>query len=166
MTRLAKTLVATTLILASCGIEAGNVRTGPAPLCDTSSRGMLILMAQAVPSADLIPCLNTLPAGWVVERAEIETGSAEISIDGGSVGDVILELEPSCDPAGESVGSGPTPGVDAFEALADDEVVRYFVFAGGCVKVIAPNRLAAGEMTSEIGFLTRDELRQASGLEL
>ena len=149
----------------ACSIEVGDVRVGPAPICDTTSRGLLILMAQAVPTAELIPCVESLPPGWAVEWAEIETDSAELSFDGGNVGDVTVELEATCDPAGDAIDVEPGLDLVAFE-LVDDELTRYYVFTGGCVTVVAPDRPASSELTSELGFLTRKDLSDVSSLEL
>ncbi len=165
MKRRALLLIAAIAFLGACGIEVGDVRVGPTPICDSTSRGLLILMAQAVPSAELIPCLNSLPDGWAMERADVETDSAELSIDGGNVGDVEIELEMTCEPTGAALGDNSFERA-TYEAATDDEFVRYYIFSGGCVTITAPNSLAAREMTSEISFITRNELRNASGLEL
>ncbi len=158
--------LAMALVVSACGIEVGDVRVGPPPICDTTSRGMLILMAQAVPTAELIPCLQALPEGWVLERAEIETGSAELSLDGGHVGDVLVELVPECEPVGQEVADDVPAGATGYEQLTDRVKRRTVVYRGGCVVVESPNRLAAGEITREISFITRTRLRRLSGLDL
>ncbi|HEX3192654.1 MAG TPA: hypothetical protein VHS30_23015 [Streptosporangiaceae bacterium] len=37
---------------------------------------MMILAAQAVPSAALVPCVTTLPPGWQAGGADISSGHA------------------------------------------------------------------------------------------
>ncbi len=166
MKRLVALGLAVTLVLAACGIEVGDVRVGPPPICETTSRGMLILMAQAVPAAELIPCISDMPEGWTIERAEIGTNRAELSFDGGQVGDVIVVLSSACHAIGEPATNDTGHELAVFEDQANDMLTRNYVFAGGCISVEAPDRLAASEMTREISFITRDGLRRVSGLEL
>lgn len=154
------------IAFAACGIEVGDVRVGPAPVCGTTSRGMLILMAQAVPDAELIPCVIDMPEGWTIERADIETDGAELSFDGGRVGDVIVHLLPACRPVGEPLVNDTGHELEVLEDLSNDVITRYYVFTGGCVTVEAPSRLANMELTDEISFVTRDGLRRSTGLEL
>ena len=53
------------LILSGCSTEGSeDWRSGPVPTCDTTSRGRLLLMAQSVPDATLIPCIHGFPPGW------------------------------------------------------------------------------------------------------
>jgi hypothetical protein len=153
------------LAMASCGVTVGDVRVGPTPFCDTTSRGLLLLMAQAVPSADRVPCLEQLPEGWRLEHATVASGRAELTLDGPGV-DVHVTLVASCAPLGEpAAGDGP-PGVSVFERRTADAAERQFVFDGGCVVVDAPLRMVVAEMTDEISFVTRATLRSAGDFEL
>src|SRR5207247_11279648 len=54
-------------------IPPGNASAYP-PQCGTGHS--MILAAQAVPAAALVPCLAALPSGWGVGGASIETGRA------------------------------------------------------------------------------------------
>ena len=151
--------------LAGCSIDVGEVRVGPMPACTGTGRGTLVLMAQAVPSAGLIPCLERLPDGWVLERVDIESGEAELTFDNSGIGDVVVTLRPQCDRLGESVASG-TPGAEEFFRSQNETDIRQVVFSGGCVEIESPRRLAASEVTEEIFFVSRQELAEASDLEL
>ncbi len=45
-------------------------------------------------------------------------------------------------------------------------MVQTTEFDGGCVVVESPARLASSELTRQISFVTRDDLRTMSGLGL
>ncbi|MDQ4133206.1 MAG: phosphatase PAP2 family protein [Actinomycetota bacterium] len=68
-----------------------------APECGTGSS--VILMAQAVPSASAVPCIDSLPAGWSFARANIHNGSARFSLDSDRAGSkaVSVTLAADCD---------------------------------------------------------------------
>jgi len=155
------------LAVTACGIDMGEARVGPAPMCDTTSRGTLILMAQAIPDADYVPCFLTLPDRWVLERADVETGDVELSVDRDGVGDVEIQLSPTCVPGGEEVMSTLPDDVDVFE-VGEPDLARWYVFAGGCVSIESDGEgvVDMSAMVDQIWLLSRDELRQLSGLGL
>ena len=41
----------------------------------------LWLMAQSVPSASLVPCVQLLPAGWTVAQVTVNNGRSVITVD-------------------------------------------------------------------------------------
>ena len=63
------------------------------PSCDTNRT--MILMAQAVPSAEQLPCIRSLPLGWSLSGATIVRGRATfvLSVAGGG-GSLQLQLGP------------------------------------------------------------------------
>jgi hypothetical protein len=69
---------------------------------DCDSREPLWLMAQAVPSASLVPCVPLLPVGWTLADVKVQDGRARISFDTDRAGAaaVVVELTASCDLAG------------------------------------------------------------------
>jgi hypothetical protein len=157
--------IALVLVLASCGLDVEEVRIGPVPLCDTTSRGMLILMAQAVPEADYVPCFSSMPDDWALESTEIETGGAELSVDRKGVGDVEIEFIPSCAPTGSPIALDLPSDVEAFETGTVDPV-RWLVFPGGCVVIESVGGLDLSKMVNNVSLLSRADLRLASDLEL
>jgi hypothetical protein len=154
------------LLVAACADVADEVRVGPLPTCDTTSRGLLLLMAQAVPSADFVPCLESLPEGWALERTRVETGRAVLTLDNAGVGDVVVTLAESCDQEGASITDAGPPGSRVYENAVGQVTVRATVFSGGCITVERPSRLSAAEMTGRISYLSRDFLRASSDLDL
>ena len=55
-----------------------------APSCGTGHS--MILSAQAVPSAALLPCIAALPAGWSIGGTDIASGQASFSLDSDRAG--------------------------------------------------------------------------------
>jgi tRNA A-37 threonylcarbamoyl transferase component Bud32 len=129
----------------------------------------LWLMAQAVPSATLVPCLQVTPPGWSLNDVKAGSGFASIVFDTDrpfQEAAVTVELLPSCDLAGAREVSSEQPGARRYiridRAATPDRVTRTYVFNGGCVteryvSVDNPERLAA-YASSSFGFVTRDQL--------
>ena len=151
-------------LLSACGIDSESVRVGHLPLCDHSNTGRLILMAQSVPSAQIIPCIEALPAGWRLKHADVETGLSRLQFDNAAGTDVVVYLLASCSPIGELVGS--ESGVDRYVALDEESRVEEHVFEGGCIRIESPVGEEPGRMADAIGSITRDALREGSGWEL
>ncbi len=151
-------------LLSACGIDSETVRVGHLPLCDHSNTGRLILMAQSVPSAQMIPCIEALPDGWRLEHADTESGRSRLQFDNGGGTDVVVYLLASCSPIGELIGS--ESGVDRYVALNEESRVEEYVFDGGCIRIESPTGEEPGRMADAIGSITRDALREGSGWEL
>ena len=151
-------------LLSACGIDSESVRVGPLPLCDHSNTGRLILMAQSVPSAQMIPCIEALPDGWRLKHADVETGRSRLQFDNAAGADVVVYLLTSCSPIGELIGSGS--GVERYVALDEKSRVEEQVFEGGCIRIESPLGEEPGRMTDAIGSISRDALREGSGWEL
>src|SRR6266487_2605967 len=79
---LAAAMLAVTLAALFIGVQAvtpvGNLGAAP-PSCDTGHS--MILSAQAVPSAAMLPCIAALPSGWSVGGADISSGKASLWLD-------------------------------------------------------------------------------------
>jgi membrane-associated phospholipid phosphatase/tRNA A-37 threonylcarbamoyl transferase component Bud32 len=138
-----------------------------------SDHEALWLMAQAVPSASLVPCVQLLPAGWSLNDVKVGTGSASIVFDTDrphQQAAVLVRLTPSCDLAGSTEVSSEQPGARRYiridRAVTPAQVTRSYTFQGGCTTErflaapgISPERLAS-EASSSLGFATRQELAQ------
>lgn len=68
---------------------------GPSPVINPSS----ILIAQAVPGTEYIPCVESLRPGWQFEHVEARSGQAYFTLDSDRMGMEFLRvtLLPSCD---------------------------------------------------------------------
>jgi hypothetical protein len=132
----------------------------------------LWLMAQSVPSASLIPCVQLLPVGWTVADVAVNDGRSVITLDHdrAGAGAVVVRMAAACDPAGAVEIPAPEPGVRQFarvERLAGEfSATWYDQFPGGCVtyrlhSTTDPTGQFANEAHSLLGFTTREALRQA-----
>jgi hypothetical protein len=125
------------LLLAACSVP----RTiGTEVACDPQTRSRQILMTQAVPSATLIPCMQTLPPGWTYSGSDVRSGKAVFWLDSDRAGihAVEVELTAGCsvDGLNESASYPTEIGVEVYTrpiSLTPFEFDRVFVFPGGCV---------------------------------
>jgi membrane-associated phospholipid phosphatase len=117
-------------------IPAGNAGAYP-PQCGTGHT--MILAAQAVPSAALVPCISALPAGWQVGGADIASGHSLFWLDSDQAGGraVTVTLSAACDVSGAQQIPSDQPGTQRFErplSLRPQFTgLRYYTFPGGCV---------------------------------
>jgi membrane-associated phospholipid phosphatase/tRNA A-37 threonylcarbamoyl transferase component Bud32 len=137
-----------------------------------SDREALWLMAQAVPSATLVPCVPLLPVGWSLAEVKVQDGRARISFDTDRAGAaaVVVELTASCDLAGAVELTSEQQTARRYLRVertpAQVSITRAYTFPGGCVtqRLVAPagsRPQLASEAGFALGFTTRDELRQA-----
>jgi hypothetical protein len=127
-----------------------------------------VLAAQAVPTATLIPCVDSLAAGWTIAGWRVMSGSAEFWLDSDRAGlhALTVTLTRSCDTSGavEITAAAPRPGVRLFEKplslpphFSSD---RFATFPGGCITyryrftTDAP-ATSALEVDQGLGFLER-----------
>lgn len=130
----------------------------------------LVLSAQAVPSATMLPCITSFPTGWTFGGYSAETGSVRYWMDSdrGGVHAVEVELTDGCDTSG-AVGLGPLAGFEGVEGFERDLTtdppsgVNHFTFEGGCVTLsynLAED--ASPELVTEVvastAFVPRDVL--------
>jgi tRNA A-37 threonylcarbamoyl transferase component Bud32/membrane-associated phospholipid phosphatase len=130
------------------------------------------LLAQSVPSASLVPCLRSLPAGWSVAQVTVNDGRSVIPLnhDRAGPGVLVLELTAACDIRGATQMQSDQPQVRRYQRIdrlaARFEATRFDRFPGGCVTaqaaVPAANR---AEVTSQLAtilhYTTRQALQQA-----
>ncbi|HYJ72916.1 MAG TPA: RIO1 family regulatory kinase/ATPase, partial [Actinomycetota bacterium] len=129
----------------------------------------LWLMAQAVPSASAVPCVQLEPDSWSLNDVKVGSGFASIVFDvvqPFQEAAVTVELHPSCDLAGSTEVSSDQPGARRYiridRTATPVRVTRSYTFPGGCiterfVSADAPERMAS-EASSTFGFVTRDQL--------
>ena len=140
-----------------------------APECGTGHA--MILAAQAVPSAALLPCIAALPSGWTAPGtdAEIASGQASFWLNSGQAGvqAVTITLTATCDTSGAQQIPSDQAGTRRFErplSLAPQfSDVRYYVFPGGCATyqfLFAPGAspILAAAVDSALSFTPRSAL--------
>jgi tRNA A-37 threonylcarbamoyl transferase component Bud32/membrane-associated phospholipid phosphatase len=132
----------------------------------------LWLMAQSVPSASLIPCLQLVPVDWTVAKVAVNNGRSVITLDhdrGGRAA-MVVRLTASCDLAGATEVASEQSGARRYLRVDRNSTAfsatRAYTFPGGCVtqrfRAAGPSALRLSDTaSSEFGFITRGELSQA-----
>jgi hypothetical protein len=98
----------------------------------------MILAAQAVPSAALVPCVAALPQGWSVGGADIASGHARFWLDSDQAGAhaVTITLSATCNTSGAREIPSHLRQTRRFErppALRPQFTdLRFYTFPGGC----------------------------------
>jgi hypothetical protein len=101
----------------------------------------LILVAQAVPTAKLLPCIAEFPVGWIFGGSEIRSGSVRFWLDSDRAGAQALEVQLARQ-CNVSNAVEVAPGADEVGTRRFEEPIslpprfvanRYYVFDGGCV---------------------------------
>jgi hypothetical protein len=166
--------LAIALFAVGCSVEDSL----PIPSCVDG--GSAFIVAQSVPTGDLIPCFDPLPTGWEVESVKINQDGTVIRLDSDRAGEGAagLHYADACD-TGEAV---PVPsdhdGADRFDNVETGEPgdsgslrgQRYYVFSGGCVWwdfdfVGADDSVVLFSLSLELGntlsLVTRDWLNES-----
>jgi hypothetical protein len=152
--------------------------------CATSERGAarcrpdqrLGIVAQSVPTAAYVPCLEPLPDGWEVRSFDVDDDGTEYVLRSDrDPHDVRVELRESCDVT-DAVPIAPhDTGVRSFqrtESIAPRYAGRFFdVFPGGCVTYGFDFERGAhiellDELEQAVDLFSRRELRQQLDEEL
>ena len=153
--------------LASCSARADDATEANCPIEDGE---LFVLMAQSVPSATLIPCIEALPAGWMYGGSDVNDALARFWLDSdrGGLHAVEVSLTASCRITGavDVTNSTSEGGVRVYLhefTLHPFSANEYFVFPGGCVTYdysvparTDPELTAAAD--GAVGFLPRGDL--------
>jgi hypothetical protein len=134
------------LLLATAAIlllPACRASSYPQMLChDDSRQNILHLVAQAVPSATLVPCIERLHKGWSYGGSEVRSGFVHFWLNSDRVGDdaVDVTLTRACSVAGDSPlrVDVDDAGLRVYEEATVQRpgvTVRHYVFTGGCATV-------------------------------
>ena len=150
-----------------------------APACGTGHS--MILSAQAVPSAALLPCIAALPSGWSIGGADIASGKTSFWLDSDRAGEraATITLTAACDTTGAHQIPSDQPGTRRFERplslVPQFSGLRFYTFPGGCVTyqfrfTPGASPVLAGTASTAVGFVPRSRLvsyvRQTEGLAL
>jgi tRNA A-37 threonylcarbamoyl transferase component Bud32/membrane-associated phospholipid phosphatase len=129
------------------------------------------LLAQSVPSASLVPCVRSLPVGWMVGNMTVNDGRSVIALNHDRAGPrvLVVRLTAACDIRGAIQMTSNQPQVRRYQRIdrlaPRFEATRFDLFPGGCVtaraRVPAANR---AEITSQLAtivhYTTRQTLQQ------
>ena len=130
----------------------------------------LLLMAQSVPTASLVPCVELLPAGWTLGDVVVGNNGSRFTVTSDRGGVLAVELAAACDLAGAVELTSEQPGARRYLRVegnaAEVAMTRAYSFPGGCVtqRLTAPaagGQHLAAETSSALGFITRDDLAAA-----
>jgi hypothetical protein len=146
------------------------------PACRYQGRqgtALVVLMAQAVPTASQLPCVELLPAGWSVGDVFVRNGRARFSLDSDRVGmhAVQVVLEQFCTFGRVTRVPSDHPATRRYQEVISIEPGRryqgaiYYLFRGGCVTYRLDFRSDEQarplvEVSLALGFVSRDALRQ------
>jgi hypothetical protein len=121
------------VVAAGCSIESSM----PAPDCIDG--GSANLGAQAVPTAELVPCFERLPDGWKADGVKIDQDGMLVRFDSDRAGgsSAIFHYTETCD-IGDAVSSlSEHEGADRYDHVERVDPAfraqRYYVFEGGCI---------------------------------
>jgi len=131
----------------------------------------VVLMAQSVPTAQFVPCLEGMPLGWHFADLDARSGSARFWLDSDRHGVHAIEvrLAESCDTAGATEIPSDRPEMRRLERVTQVSPVfvgrRFYLFDGGCITVAFS---VSGEDRSEplavatqgLNAVPREELRE------
>jgi hypothetical protein len=165
-------------VLAACGPVRPLDKDFP-PAC--TQRGLagsyaVVLIAQAVPSATLLPCIREpLPPGWEYSGQDVRSGVARFWLTSDRAGDRAVEvvLTPACEVGGATlISPSDQSGTRRFERV--DEVrtgyrgARMYTFDGGCITYVfnfdGPARgTPQAEVTLALDFVARGNVAATLG---
>jgi tRNA A-37 threonylcarbamoyl transferase component Bud32 len=133
----------------------------------------LWLMAQSVPSASLVPCMQLLPVGWSVAEVAVNDGRSVFALDHDRAGKrvVVVRLTATCNLTGATEVTSEQPGARRYLRIDRNapglfSATRAYAFPGGCITAQIRAPAASGqqlttETSSAIGFMSREQLRRA-----
>lgn len=174
VTRRALAALSALLLASSLAGCAARYKTSVAPGCLTTDT--LVLMAQSVPSADRVPCIANLPAGWRFEDIDVRSGTSSFSLDSDRAGEraVVVRMFPSCRVGRATEITSDEEGTRRLErvesVVGEYKGIRYYLFDGGCVTYrfnFGREGLAlVNEVSLAIGFVSRSEIARRAHLDL
>ena len=135
----AAAVAASVALLSGCMVTAGDV--GIVPACDRSGEPTrsVVLIAQAVPTAPVLPCVRLMPTGWKFGDLDVRNGLAKFTLASDRDGEqaVTVLLARTCDVAGATRVPSDQPGLARYERVTRVTQGyggdRYYVADGACV---------------------------------
>lgn len=128
----------------------------------------LALQAQAVPTADRLPCITLLPVGWDIFEMDIESGRAEFTLSNDRAGlrAVRVTLTGGCDISGATEIPSDEPGTRRYERIESVRpgfaATRLYTFPGGCTtyrfRLKEAGRALVNEASLAVTFVPREQV--------
>ncbi len=154
------------LVLPSCGTTSL-----ARPDCRADRPDTLVVVAQSVRTADLVPCIDTMPPGWSFRELQVSQDGSTLVIASDRAGDEALTvtLDRRCSTAGAKRIPSDEVGTQRFERVRavspSYSGIRYYTFPGGCVRYEfrLESELVSGllnEASLMVGFTSREDLRR------
>ena len=136
------------------------------------SRSGLLLMAQSVRSASLLPCIDALPVGWTFAGLDVTNRRARFWLSSDRDGEkaVRVSVSKSCDTRHAVQSASGRTGLRRYDRVqpvgSGYQADRYFVFAGGCITYHFALRGHTGSepataVSSGLNFVTRAALARS-----
>ncbi|HEX2072224.1 MAG TPA: hypothetical protein VHF92_00450 [Geodermatophilus sp.] len=160
------------LLLSGCVAPASS-QIGQVPACSVGDEGAaasgVVLMAQSVPTASQVPCVEGLPIGWHFSGLDARNGSSRFWLDSDRDGARAIEVQltESCDTAGATEIPSDRDGMRRLERVTEVSPQylgrRYYLFDGGCLTfgftLSSDNRGEALALATQgIGVVDRETL--------
>jgi hypothetical protein len=159
------------LLLSGCGTV--NVGT-PTVACSEGDDGEpgngVILMAQSVPTASFVPCLDALPVGWHFVDLDARNGVASFWLDSDRYGDqaITVRLTATCDTGNATAIRSERQDMSRLQEITQVSPTfvgrLFYVFDGGCMTIDL--KLSGGDSaeplavaTQDLDVVTREELQ-------
>ncbi len=125
--------IPSTLTIGGCAVD----EVMEPPSCEGG--GSIVIVAQSVPEAHLVPCLDRLPDGWTVSSVTIDDTGTVIRFDSDRAGDdaAVLRYGSTCDVTGASSVVSDLAFSRRFDEIQQVEpgfrAVRTYTFLRGCI---------------------------------
>lgn len=159
-------MAAASVLSTSCG----TVTNRTAPTCVQRGADTLILMAQAVPSAEQVPCIAGYPAGWHFASMDVGRDRADFVLDSDRAGisAVRVTLREECDLEGATEIPSDEPNTRRFERILSVvngfRAERTYQFEGGCAtyrfNFQQRGQALVNEVSVALGFISRERLAE------
>jgi hypothetical protein len=168
-------LAALVLMLSGCAVTISTQSLNVVAECGRAGQPtnrVLVLMAQSVPTAALVPCVQLVPAGWRPESLNVRDGRSSFVLASDRDGPhaVTVVLTASCDVRGATRVASEQAGAARYERprqVSSGYVGdRYYVYPGGCTTyqfdLTGTTRAEPiTEASLALGFVSRSEIRAA-----
>lgn len=160
-------LLALFAIAAGCALAPDSTDT---PWCD--DYGVLMLEAQSVPSAQLLPCFELMPKGWSPGKTHIDEHGTTFTLDSTVAGNGAARISLTAECATDGYvqvpsDEGDTERFELVTSVSDRYTgARVYRFAGGCASIdfvfdAGVSASLANEVSLALSFVPRESVNQA-----
>jgi hypothetical protein len=166
-----RALTAAVVVLASLATGCEAIHANERPVCRYA--GPTVLMAEAVPTASMIPCVRSLPVGWHFGSFRAGTDGTGFSLDSDVAGKgaLLVDLSTRCTTSGFRPVASDEPSTRSFvldaptrsASTASRTQDRIYAFAGGCVRYVLTVPADRADLLQQqvrrgVSFIDRDAL--------